>query len=1040
MVRTACIFIFLFCCLVCNSQIYDIRSYDQDDGLPSAYINDIIQNKDGLLYIATGNGFVKFDGISFKTYDTTSGLKENSIQRLIAAKNNKVYVGYSQGGITLFENNRFVKLKHTDSIQVPVTCMIPVGDSLIFGGTDGKIGVLTNNKLSFIDLEGVSLINQFISISNSLFAATDNGLFDITDLSKPQSHHETRDQNITTLIKVKGDHLIAGNGDGELLFFIAPLNANKKLKFLRSMKICNDVAIKTCVIKNDSLITIGTWGKGIFTAKILVNPLSLIELVNISTENGLSNKYINCIYNDLNDNTWIGTQGGGLFKFNSDNFRLLNKRTGLISETVYSVFSDKGEILLGLENGFQLIKNNKVDTANFYKYKNMVHDNVISISKFKNEILLGTEKSGLLSYNFRSNSFNKFLQSQNINVPSNTINHINVYKDSVIYISTIDGLFIYDSHTKKTIKLTTLENLPHNNILYTFVDSKQWVWFVSSKSSPGVLFKDSITLFKDLPNFKSYYGTGICEGNNGEIFISTKGDGVYRIFNGKSVQYTTQNGLGSNFILGLRFLPGTDLLICTHQNGFTIFDPASNKTKILNKKTSSFTFENTLNSITSFNETIYFGTRQGLVIYALNEKERTNNLPINSFLNIVINDKIYGPDDTIIELPYNHYDITFNFIGVEHKNPEKVMYEFKLEGLQDSFKLTNEAHVKYHKIKDGDFWFYFTSYNSEGVKNPEYKRVHIIIGQPFYVKWWFILLCLAFCIWLVAFIINRRTKILKEDNLLLEQKVNEKTADITKINKILEEKNFDITSSIDYAKHIQTLLLPEKQKILENLNCFIFFMPRDIVSGDFYWFHNTKDHNYIGVIDCTGHGVPGALMSVLGISYLNQIMSEESEPLPSQILTSLDNKIVTSLKQKEEVNHSDDGMDMAICRINKTTREVVFSGAGRPLYWMNNTGLIESKPAAKGIGGFTKGIEKTFSDETFTYLPNDMLYLFSDGYVDQFGGEKNKRYSTKRMKDLVTNIYSETCNSQLAILKVDFENWRDTSEQTDDVLVIGIKL
>jgi len=1039
MFKNAFIVTLLFCSFISNAQIYNIKGYNQDDGLPSSYINDIIQNNDGLLYIATGKGFVKFDGISFKTYESTNGLLQNSIQKLILTKNNKVYLGHSQNGITLLENSRLIKLKNTNDLQGPVSCMISMGDSLIFGSTNGKIGLLTNNKLSFINLEGVSLINQFILISNSLLVATDNGLFDITNLSKPISHHETRNQNITTITKVKNDYLIAGNDMGELLFFLAPLNTNKKLKFLRSIKICNDVAIKACIIKNDSLITIGTWGRGIFTGKLLSNPLGLTDLENISIENGLSNKYINCIYNGVNGNIWIGTQGGGLFKFNGDDFRFLNKKTGLLSETVFSVFSNKGEIILGLENGFQIIKNNKVDTINF-TYKNKINDNVVSINKFKNQILIGTEKSGLISYSTKSNTFNNFLQTQNIKVQSNTINHINVYKDSIVYISTVDGLFIYDSQTRKTVKLTTLENLPHNNILYTFIDSKQRIWFVSSKSAPGVIYKDSITLYKDFPNFKSYYGTSICEGKDGDIFISTKGDGIYRINKNKYIQYTTKNGLGSNFIQGLCFLPKKNLLICTHQNGFTTFNVVNNKTKIFNKIVSSYAFENTVNSVTSFNETIYFGTRQGLVIYYLNSEKRLSNPTTNSFINIIINGKVFNSNDTIINLPYNNYDFTFNFIGAELTNPEKVSYEFKLDGLDDNYKLTNEGQAKYHKIKDGNYCFYFTSYNSDGIKNPNYKKVCIIIGTPFFVKWWFILLTTVLCICVIMFTIYQRTKNLKRDNLVLEEKVNQKTADISKMNKILEERNFDITSSIDYAKRIQTLLLPEKQVISQNLDCFIFFMPRDIVSGDFYWFYKTENYSYIAVVDCTGHGVPGAFMSLLGTSYLNQIMIEEFEALPSKILKNLDNKIVTSLRQRLEINHSADGMDMAICRINKTTNELVFSGAGRPLYQINNGVLVESKSTTYGIGGFSEEIEKIFTDKIFTYKSNDMVYLFSDGLADQFGGDKNKRYSKRRIKDLFNNIYKETCNSQHAILTVDFENWKNNGEQTDDVLVIGIKL
>jgi serine phosphatase RsbU (regulator of sigma subunit) len=264
-------------------------------------------------------------------------------------------------------------------------------------------------------------------------------------------------------------------------------------------------------------------------------------------------------------------------------------------------------------------------------------------------------------------------------------------------------------------------------------------------------------------------------------------------------------------------------------------------------------------------------------------------------------------------------------------------------------------------------------------------------------------------------------------------------------NKIIEEKNNDIIQSINYAKKIQTAILPPLDLINEYLpNSFVLYMPKDIVSGDFYYFHPTDDPNVflIAVVDCTGHGVPGALMSMIGNDILKHIINEKKIIMPDKILGLLNEGIVDVLKQEGKYEESKDGMDIALCLINKHDNKLYFSGANRPLIYFENNVLNIIKPnkmAIGGTGGSMSDEKKIFS---LTELPlqNKYFYLFTDGYVDQFGGAANKKLQTKRFQALLSETYQSQWETQKIKLKEYVEDWKGTIEQTDDILVVGFKI
>jgi len=265
-------------------------------------------------------------------------------------------------------------------------------------------------------------------------------------------------------------------------------------------------------------------------------------------------------------------------------------------------------------------------------------------------------------------------------------------------------------------------------------------------------------------------------------------------------------------------------------------------------------------------------------------------------------------------------------------------------------------------------------------------------------------------------------------------------SDVTEA-KLAEEtirlKNKDITDSINYAKKIQDANLPKLADITRHLpESFVLFRPRDIVSGDFYWFSKKEEHLLLAAADCTGHGVPGALMSMIGGSLLHQIANEKTISDPAQVLLELDRQITRALQQTGAEGESRDGMDIAFVEIAQRTRTLRYAGANRPLYLVRGGELQELKPDKFPIGGAG---EKQFAVSTLELQRGDIIYVFSDGYADQFGGPGNKKITSRRFRELLLELSPLPMEEQKTRLERYLADWTGAYQQTDDILVMGVR-
>jgi len=324
------------------------------------------------------------------------------------------------------------------------------------------------------------------------------------------------------------------------------------------------------------------------------------------------------------------------------------------------------------------------------------------------------------------------------------------------------------------------------------------------------------------------------------------------------------------------------------------------------------------------------------------------------------------------------------------------------------------------------------------------------LTQNFSIAAFSLILVIMFILYRSNRINKRNADALKQQKQEIEKK-NEEVGialeEIEKKNETLEgvfadmdRKNKDITASINYAKRIQESMLPFETEIQKHIpEYFIFFRPRDIVSGDFYWFSQVNNKVIIAAIDCTGHGVPGAIMSMVGNDHLNQIINIQELTEPHLILSEMHKGIRRALRQDEGKNR--DGMDVALCVIDYEEKTLEFAGASRPLIYIKNGELNDWQTSKLPIAGFQKDPERNYEKLTLSFADAPLsCYMFSDGYQDQFGGPKGRKFAKKKLKNLLFDIHELPIEEQKYQLDSTLKSWMGENRQMDDILVVGFRL
>ena len=449
---------------------------------------------------------------------------------------------------------------------------------------------------------------------------------------------------------------------------------------------------------------------------------------------------------------------------------------------------------------------------------------------------------------------------------------------------------------------------------------------------------------------------------------------------------------------------------------------------------------------------LWFGSQKGVIRYndelryAHNIASQINIQNIRIFLK---NHEI--PRNHEYEWDQNHF--TFDYGAISFSGSDDMQYQYMVEGLDDQwFPWSSVRSATWSNIPPGNYIFKVRSRNSAGMVNNEPVEFSFKVVPPFWKTLGFQIGVLLLIGSLVFFTLRYRLKQLEKSRILLKQKVAERTQEINEKNKelqneqkrtkkILEElrlRDKDITDSLKYAKRIQEAIMPPNDYVRSVLpSSFVYYRPKGIVSGDFYWVHEEGDDIYIAVVDCTGHGVPGALMSIVGFKLLVQAVGLKALNKPSEILFEMNQGVRTTLRQTVDEDSVKDGMDVALMKYNRKTKKGEFAGAFNPLYQVRNGELNVFRGNRFPIGIFDGKQIKYFDNHEFQVEPGDSFYMFSDGYADQFGGPNNKKFKYKPFRQLLLDGSSMTFHEQEKKLHSTMIDWRGPNEQIDDICVMG---
>ena len=416
--------------------------------------------------------------------------------------------------------------------------------------------------------------------------------------------------------------------------------------------------------------------------------------------------------------------------------------------------------------------------------------------------------------------------------------------------------------------------------------------------------------------------------------------------------------------------------------------------------------------------------------------------PAINYLKKALADAQRIESDPILQSCYNNLAKYYDRLG----DKENALVYFKLYMLHRELMFSNQSALKIAEVealynldkKEKEIQLLKSENRIKDLEASSRKLINIVL--------------ISGMIFVIAFsvIIYRQYRIQNKANYVLslqkeaidkqKKEIELQRDSIKESHLILEDKNRQITDSIEYAKRIQFSLLPDLNRIKDTFpSSFVIYLPRDIVSGDFYFLHQDEGFKYIAIVDCTGHGVPGAFMTVLAHSLLRQIMSNGIPLTPDRILQELDQKIVQNLNQRGISITPGEGMDIGLIKIDEPSQTVHFTGAKIPVYHFNGREVIQVDADRYSVGGFYSG-EKKFSSKNVSYKPGDVLYLATDGYQDQFGGQNGRKFMKLHFRNLLNEVARFPMAEQEQKLLTIFNAWKGDNFQTDDVLILGLQL
>lgn len=1007
-------------------------------------VYSIVQDQQQYLWLGTPTGVWRFDGRTFLNYTEDEGLAEGSVRVVFNDNSGMLWLGHEGGGISRKKGKHFERIQILDSVlRSNITSINQAGSDLwITTESDGALLIYNPEEsaenLKFEHyLKGISLGDQ---VFNSLFTSKGD-LYFITNVGI-RKFNKARNTfeiflpkglftyfSISAMYEDSKGNLWFGTYNGGLTCMNS---GDGSMTYMDSR---NGLASNwiTCITEDHKgNIWTGHWKDEINAGGVsCIGPDGEITIYN--TSNGLHDDHIWCILEDHEGNMLLGTTNHGLEVFKGKKFMSLTTLDGLAHNQVNAITEGAaGELWFGTNQGISVYS--KRDGKSIYHYYNQANKFISNQVNFfkkdsKGNIWIVTDE-GITQYSRESNRL--VSQPQINNNLHYLITALEIGSEGNLWIGTIGALVEYDIRRDRYVSTYTQgSGLAGNEISALFVDSKGNLWIGSDKNKGVTLYQKG--RFRVLKNIMDITPTCFTEDISGNIWIGTKADGILMIENDSIRQYTTEDGLLSNHI-NLLYGDGNNNVYAGTNLGLNKIDQSKNKILSFTRNSGFAGIETKPNACSMDSQGfLWIGTANGAMKCDLTLMGEGDTIKPVVRINEML---IKGIPAELIEgrkLSSNQNDITFNFSTVSLSNPAGINYFVMLEGFDDKWiDLKNNNTRVFTKLPPGRYEFRVKARNELGEWTSVPASHSFRILAPPYRRGYFIFSAIGLILASIIVFIKIRERNLVTEKRILEARVNERTQELQEANTQLSIRNKDILDSITYARRIQLAILPSEIPYKET---FVLYKPKDIVSGDFYWINTAGGKEFLAAVDCTGHGVPGAFMSFIGYTSLNKIIIEQQVLKPSEILDRLNEEVATNLHQKGEAIVND-GMDISLICYSPETRILEYAGAFNPLIIIRDEELIEVKADRFAIGRST-GNEKSFTNHEFRIEEGDCVYLYSDGYADQFGGQEGKKFKTSSLKDLLLHISEFDAETQLKILDTTFEDWKGKHEQIDDVMVMG---
>ncbi|HEX2920764.1 MAG TPA: two-component regulator propeller domain-containing protein [Bacteroidales bacterium] len=1029
-----------------RSQNYFFDNFGVQQGLKEQKVYTIFQDSKDIIWLGTANGLSRFDGKNFRNYSTRDSIAPGGVKFITEDTEGNIWFGHLNGGITRYNGSIFEKAAF---------------DSLALTGDVNCIAQL--KETIWITTYG----NGAIMVP-----------FPVEDIKEIKAKQYTGKDGLSDLLvggEILADTSFICIGEG---FQRRYNNTEKKFENFRLPHYT--MYFSTICLFDDSRgnVWFGTNNGGIYKYSMNESRMYFIDLINA----GMLSNAITCFAEDKNGRIWAGTWGGGVAVIDDTVPTIIDTRKGLSASKIYDILEDvEGNILISDQtNGLTIFKGDAFTT---FRGDDILPDqNVNAIYKNKSEVWFGTG-AGISRYNPESGT-KPVIYNWETNAIPEEISFFKPDKDGNIWVGTTQGVIMFNTRTNRFeaqtginatlpgyMQVMSMEIDRHNNLWigtidgivegtigmnnfqrYTVIDSvtitgvvalyndpKGTLWLgIEPSGSKPTLFKYDIDKdkFSQIKSFAGLKPISMTAGKDGILWVGTN-EGLRGLRNDSIVKSITQaDGLLSDVINSLATSDDGSIFIGTN-SGLNRYFPETGRIFSFTERNGYPGIESKPNAVFKGPDgDLWFGTAKGATRLIPERASVEEMEPLTHITGLRVNDEPRAMKPGM-KLRYNERTVRFEYYSICVTNPDVVRYQVMLEGADDDWQpVTQQTGVSYPALAAGKYAFKVKALNSQGVWNKEPVTFSFIVKPPFYRTWWFMISsAILIIIGIIVYIKIREQSLIKEKQIL-EEKVKERTAEVVQKSMEIEEKNRDITASIRYAERIQRAMLPRDNTFAET---FIMFMPKDIVSGDFYWMYGDSDYQYIAVCDCTGHGVPGAFMSIIGHNSLNKVVREFGIRKPSAILDQLNTEVLKALMQRNEETIND-GMDMALIAFNKNEFTLEFAGAYNPLYVVRKGEVFMYKGNRFPIGMTAISDVKSFSNQVVDIMPGDMLYMMSDGYADQFGSAEVKKYKSGNVKKLLSEIWSLPVAEQKCRLESEILNWKGELPQVDDILFIGTRI